>query len=134
MPLGPVAGVNQILYFGTGTASPVSEGTGFTMNTSTQFADDTSWGDVFQTQRPTIIQATCQVMKHYDHSETALAAARDARALGKFYWYPDRSQTGDYIYWTGYVSGGAPQAGSLTGMISATFDIVFATQPTWVRS
>lgn len=134
MALGPVAGVNQILYFGTGTAVAVSEGTGFSINVSTQFADDTSWGDTFQTQKPTIIQATCQIMKHYDHSETSLAAARDNRTSGKFYWYPDRSSTGDYIYWTGYVSGGGANAGSLTAMISQTYDVVFASQPTWIRS
>jgi len=132
MTVTTMAGVNQILYFGTGSASPVSEGTGFNINVSTQFADDTSWGDVFQTQKPTIIQATCQIMKHYDHSETALRAARDARALGKFYWYPDRSDTSGYIYWTGYVSGGGVSAGSLTGMVSQTYDVVFASQPTWV--
>lgn len=128
------AGVNQILYFGTGTASPVAEGTGFSFNMSTQFAEDTAWGDTFQTQIPTIIQATCQITKHYVHAETALAQARDSRTLGKFYWYPDRAETGDYIYWTGYVSGGSINAGSLTGMISQTYDVVFATQPTFIRT
>lgn len=126
--------VNQILYFGTGVATPVSEGKGFSINTSTQFADDTSWGDTFQTQQPGIIQATAQLMKHYDHAETALANASQERALGKFYWYQDRSDSANYVYWTGYISGGGVQAGSLNEIIGQTFDIVFATQPTTVRA
>lgn len=134
MALGPVAGVNQLLYFGTGTATPVAEGTGFSIDVSTQFADDTAWGDVFQTQIPTILQATAQISKHYDHSETLLAAARDARVVGKFYWYPNRASAGDYVYWTGYVGGGGINAGSLTAMIGHTYDVVFATQPVFIRS
>lgn len=126
--------VDQILYFGTGTATPVSEGTGFSMNTSTQFADDTSWGDTFQTQKPGIIQATCTINKHYDHSELSLTEAAQNKTLGKFYWYPDRDETGDYISWEGYVSGGGPQAGGLNQIISQSFDVVFQTQPAWTRS
>lgn len=126
------AGVNQILYFGTGTAVPVSEGTGFTINVSTQFADSTSWGDRFQTQIPTIAQASGQITKHYDHAETNLRAAALAASLGKFYWYPDRADATNYLYWTGYVAGGSINAGSLTGMIGHTYDVSFDEQPTWV--
>lgn len=134
MPVTTVTGVNQILYFGTATATPVAEGTGFTMNTQTQMADDTSWGDTFQTQKPTIVNATCQVMKHYDHSEVELSEAALNRTLGKFYWYPDRDVPGDFVEWTGYISGGGPNAGSLTAMISQTYDVSFQTQPVWTRS
>lgn len=126
--------VNQILYFGTGTATPVTEGTGFSMNTSTQFADDTQWGDTFQTQKPGIIQASCTINKHYDHTEVALEDASSNRIIGSFYWYPDRDETGDYVSWTGYVSGGGPQAGGLNQIIGQSYDVVFATQPTWTRA
>ena len=126
--------VNQILYFGTATASPVSEGKGFSINTSTQFADDTSWGDTFQTQKPGIIQATAQLMKHYDHAETALRGAADNRTEGNFYWYQDRADATNYVYWTGYVSGGGIAAGSLNEIIGTTYDSVFSSQPTWVRA
>ena len=127
------AAVNQILYFGTGTAAPVAEGTGFSINVSTQFADSTAWGDTFQTQIPTILSATGQITKHYDHAETVLANAALEREVGNFYWYPDRDDSANYISWTGYVGGGSVNASSLTGMISHTYDISFATAPTWTR-
>jgi hypothetical protein len=126
--------VNQILYFGTATATPVSEGKGFTVNISTQFADDTSWGDTFQTQKPGIQNATAQLMKHYDHAETTLANAAQQRTEGRFYWYQDRADATNYVYWMGYVSGGGIQAGSLNEIIGQTYDIVFSGQPTWVRA
>ena len=125
------AGVNQILYFGTGTAIAVSEGTGFSINVSTQFADSPSWGDVFQEQIPTISQASGQITKHYDHAETGLRQAALNRSIGNFYWYPDRAESANYIYWTGYVGGGSINAGSLTGMIGHTYDVLFASQPVW---
>lgn len=128
------AGVNQVLYFGTGTATPVAEGTGFTINISTQFADSTSWGDTFQTQIPTIAQASGQITKHYDHAETNLATAALDRTLGNFYWYMDRDDSSNYISWQGYVAGGAINAGSLTGMISQTYDVSFAEAPTFTRA
>ena len=125
------AGVNQLLYFGTGAATAVAEGTGFTINVSPQFADSTAWGDSFQTQIPTIAQASGQITKHYDHAEIALRAAALARSVGNFYWYPDRAEPTNYIYWKGYVAGGSINAGSLTGMISQTYDVSFSEQPTW---
>lgn len=126
--------VNQILYFGTGSAAPVSEGTGFSISISPQFADDTQWGDTFQTQKPGINQASGTLNKHYVHSETSLLNAVLERAEGKFYWYPDRDQTGDYVYWTGFVSGGGANAGGLAQIIGQTYTVVFATQPTWIQS
>lgn len=121
--------LKQILYFGTGVATPIAHGKGFSINTSSQFADQSSWGDTFQTQKPGLIQATAQLLKHYDHAEESIHEASQSNLLGNFYWYPDRGVPGDYWYWTGYITGGGPQGGSLNEIIGQTYDIVFETQP-----
>jgi hypothetical protein len=126
--------VNQILYFGTGTAVPIAHGKGFSINVSTQFADSTSWGDSFQTQKPGVIQATGQLMRHYVHADTNVRAAAMGRLVGKFYWYPDRTEPGDYVWWTGYLGGGGAAGGSLNEIIGETYDIVFDSQPVWVAT
>lgn len=132
MPLGTTThNVNQILYFGTGVATPISEGKGFTMNMPVDFAEDSQWGDSFKTYLPGMSDFKGQLMKHYDHNESVLRAAALAHTVGKFYWYPDRNIATDYLYWTGYVAISGIDAGGLNTIISNSYDIVAATQPTW---
>lgn len=133
MPLNSTThSVNQILYFGTGTATPVSEGTGFSINMPTQFADDSQWGDTFVTQIPGMRGFSGQIVKHYDHNETNLRSAAIARAIGKYYWYPDRAVVTDYVYGTAYVSMANIQANGLNVIIGNQYDMVAASAPTWM--
>lgn len=121
--------VNQILYFGTGVATPVSEGKGFTVSAPTDFAEDSSWGDSFKTKIPGLSDFSGRLMKHYDHSETSLRTAALNRTVGNFYWYPDRNTPANYWFWTGYVALDSMGAGGLNEIIESTYSIVAATQP-----
>lgn len=123
--------VNQILYFGTGTAVPVSEGFGFQISMPTEFAEDSSWGDTFKTKKPGLTDFEGTISKHYDHNETNLRAAAQARVEGKYYWYPDRSVTTDYLYGTGYVSLMDVNASGLNAIISNQYKLVASSAPTW---
>lgn len=115
--------VNQILYFGTATATPVSEGTGFTINAPTDFAEDSSWGDTNKTYIPGLTDFSAQLMKHFDNSTTELNDAATNKTLSKFYWYPDRSDSANFWEWQGYVAGPNVNAGGLNQIIAATYDI-----------
>lgn len=132
MPLpSTVHNVNQVLYFGTGAASPIAEGTGFTMNMPTDWAEDSAWGDSFKTYKPGMADFSAEVTKHYDHNETLLRNAALAHTVGNFYWYPDRTIGTDYLYWTGFVSFGALTSTGMNAIINQTYQIRAATQPTW---
>lgn len=134
MPLGTTThNVNQILYFGTGVATPISEGTGFTMSITTDWAEDSSWGDDFKTYKPGMSDFTAEVTKHYDHNETSLRAAALAQTQGNFYWYPDRGVATDYVFFTGFVAFGPINSGGLNAIIGQTYQIRAggAVQPTW---
>ncbi|MBV6425163.1 MAG: hypothetical protein NAOJABEB_02977 [Steroidobacteraceae bacterium] len=123
--------VNQVLYFGTGTATPIAEGTGFQISMPTDFAEDSSWGDTFKTKKPGLTDFDGTISKWYDHNETSLRTAAQNRAEGKWYWYPDRSVTTDYLYGTGYVSLDDVNAGGLNQIISNQYKLVASTAPTW---
>ena len=126
--------INQILYFGTGTATPIAHGKGFSVNATTQFADSSSWGDSFQTQSPGLIQIAATLTKHYDHAEASIREAVLGRLLGNFYWYPDRRDATSYEYWTGYIGGGGQSGTSLNEIIGETYQIVYATAPTRMQT
>lgn len=132
MPLAStVHNVRQVLYFGTGAATPVAEGTGFTVNMPTDWAEDSAWGDSFKTYKSGMSDFTAEVTKHYDHNETLLRQAALDHAIGNFYWYPDRAIATDYMFWTGYVSFGAITSTGLNSIISQTYQLRAATQPGW---
>jgi hypothetical protein len=123
--------VNQILYWGTGVATPVAEGTGISMSLPTDFAEDASWGDSFKTKKPGLTDFTMTVTKWYDHNEVALREAALSRTVGNWYWYPDRSVTTDYLFGTGYMTLSSIDAGGLNAIISNQYTLVAATQPAW---
>lgn len=132
MPLSTTThNVNQILYFGTGAATPISEGTGFTVNMPTDWAEDSSWGDSLKTYKPGMADFSAEVTKHYDHNETLLRNAALNHTIGNFYWYPDRTVTTDYVFWTGFVSFGQISATGLNTIIGQTYQIRAATQAAW---
>ena len=126
--------INQILYFGTATATPISHGKGFSVTPTTQMADSSSWGDSIATQKPGLLSLSATLTKHYDHAETAIRDAVYGRKLGKFYWYPDRADPTSYEYWTGYISGGGNQGASLNEIIGETYQISYETAPTRIQA
>jgi len=132
MPLGTTThSVNQVLYFGTGTAIPIAEGTGFQISMPTDFAEDSSWGDTFKTRIPGMTDFDATLTKWYDHNETGLRLASTGRIVGKWYWYPDRSVTTDYMYGTGYMSLMDVNASGLNAIISNQYKLTPASAPTW---
>jgi hypothetical protein len=123
--------VNQILYWGTGTASPIAEGTGVSMSLPTDFAEDSAWGDTFKTKKPGLTDFTLTLTKWYDHNEVALRQAALSRTVGKWYWYPDRNEATDYVFGTGYMTLSSISAGGLNAIIDNQYTLVAASQPEW---
>lgn len=114
---------NQVLYAGEAAASPIAEGRGFRISMPTDILEDTAWGDEVKTKLPGLSDFAGALTKWYDDAAFVIEDAATARTLLKFYWYADRAATGDYWYWSGYVTSLA-QGGDITALVDESYDIV----------
>jgi hypothetical protein len=114
---------NQVLYAGATNASPIAEGRGFRITSPTDLLEDTAWGDDVKTYIPGLSDFRAALTKWYDDAAFVIEAAATGRTLLKFYWYADRDATGDYWYWSGYVTS-LQQGGDITALVDESYDIV----------
>ena len=128
------AGTDAILYLGVTNASVVTETFNLSIETSTDFAEDTAHGDDWRTFIPTLSTFTMTVEKHFDSAAGGgqLQAWVISKQLLKFYLYPDRLDATIYWYGTGYLGGGGMTMG-LEDIIDSSFEFQPSGQPTYIH-
>lgn len=128
------AGTNAIVYLGSTNATPVDETFDLSIDTTTDFAEDSAHGDSWRTFIPTLSTFELSIGKHYDSAPGGGALQNFVinRTLLKFYLYPDRSDSTVYFYGTGYLGGGGMTMG-LEDVIDSTFTLQPSGQPTYVH-
>ena len=106
--MATIIGTNAIIYLGTTNASPITETYNLSVETTTDFAEDTAHGDVWRTFLPTLSTFTTTIEKHFDDATGGGQMQQwvIGRDLLKFYLYPSRSTSTIYFYGTGYLGGG----------------------------
>jgi hypothetical protein len=108
--MATIAGTNAILYLGlnSGSAGPITETFDLSVETETDFADDSAHGDVWRTFLPTLSTFTMSINKHFDDAAGGgqLQNWVIGRNLLRFYLYPARTTSTIYFYGTGYLGGG----------------------------
>jgi hypothetical protein len=128
------AGTDAILYLGVTNASRVDETYDLSIETTTDFAEDTAHGDAFRTFIPTLGTFSLTVGKHFDSAAGGgqLQQWAIAKTLLKFYLYPDRADATIYWYGTGYLGGGGMSM-TLEDVIDSEFEFQPSGQPNYVH-
>jgi hypothetical protein len=127
-------GTNAIIYLGTTNASPITETYDLSIETSTDFADDSSHGDSWRTFIPTLSTFDLTVNKHFDNAAGGgqLQSWAISRTTLKYYLYPNR--TSSTIYWYGTLTlGGGGMSMTLEDVIDSQFKAQPVSQPTYVH-
>jgi hypothetical protein len=127
-------GTNAIIYLGTTNASPITETFDLSIETTTDFADDSAHGDVWRTFIPTLSTFEMTINKHFDNAASggALQAFVINRSVLKYYLYPNRTSSTIYWYGTCYLGGGGMSM-TLEDVIDSTFQAQPISQPTYVH-
>ncbi len=127
-------GTNAIIYLGVTNASPITETFDLSIETTTDFADDSAHGDVWRTFIPTLSTFEMTINKHFDNAALggALQGFVIARTVLKFYLYPNRTSSTIYWYGTVYLGGGGMSM-TLENVIDSTFTAQPVSQPTYVH-
>lgn len=103
----------------------VTEGTGISISFDREWIEDTAYGDSLRTYQPGFGDFEMTVRRHYDQAgffgleDDAIAASPSARP---FYMYPNRGDTTDYWYGSGYV-GLDEQGGDMSSLIEESYSI-----------
>lgn len=127
-------GTNAIIYLGTTNASPITETFDLSIETTTDFADDSAHGDSWRTFIPTLSTFEMTINKHFDNAAGGgqLQAWVIARTVLKYYLYPNRTSSTIYWYGTCYLGGGGMSM-TLEDVIDSTFQAQPISQPTYVH-
>ena len=127
-------GTNAIIYLGPTNASPVTETFDLSIETETDFADDSAHGDVWRTFIPTLSTFNMTINKHFDNAASGgqLQAWVISRTVLKYYLYPNRNSSTIYWYGTCYLGGGGMSM-TLEDVIDSTFQAQPVSQPTYVH-
>ncbi len=133
--MGTLAGTNAIIYLGTTNAAPITETFDLSIETTTDFADDSAHGDTWRTFIPTLSTFEMSINKHYDDAAGGgqLQAWVIARTQLKYYLYPTRASSAVYWYGTCYLGGGGMSM-TLEDVIDSTFTAQPVSQPTYVHA
>lgn len=133
--MGTLAGTNAIIYLGVTNASPITETFDLSIETTTDFADDSSHGDVWRTFIPTLSTFEMSIGKHFDDAAGGgqLQAWAIARTVLKYYLYPTRASAAVYWYGTCYLGNGGMSM-TLEDVIDSTFTAQPVAQPTYVHA
>ena len=132
--MGTLAGTNAIIYLGTTNASAITETFDLSIETETDFADDSAHGDSWRTFIPTLSTFNLTINKHFDDATGGgqLQAWVIARTVLKYYLYPTRASSTVYWYGTCYLGGGGMSM-TLEDVIDSTFNAQPISQPTYVH-
>lgn len=124
-------GRNAVLYWGQNTAVPVAEThDDITANLEPDYAEDTAHGDNFKTRIPGALDFQLQFRSWFDTAYHTLMDDAIAKTVGRWYWYPDRTDSTIYWYGTGYL-GMTEYATPMAGIVDTGFTVTPATQPTY---
>jgi hypothetical protein len=127
-------GTNAIIYLGTTNASPITETFDLSIETTTDFADDSAHGDVWRTFIPTLSTFEMTINKHFDNAASGgqLQTWVISRTVLKYYLYPNRTSSTIYWYGTCYLGGGGMSM-TLEDVIDSTFQAQPISQPSYVH-
>lgn len=120
-----------VLYWGQNTAVPIAEthdDIGASMEPD--FAPDSAHGDNFETSIPGMLKFDLTFTAWFDTSYHTLVDDAIAKTVGRWYWYPDRTDSTIYWYGTGYL-GMTDYKTPMAGIVDTGFRLVAATQPTY---
>jgi hypothetical protein len=115
---------------GATNASPVAETHGMNLSFDTDFAEDSSQGDIFKTYLPGLSDFSLEINKWYDSADATLIDAAINRTVLKFYFYPDAADSTVYIYGTGVLGGGGFDA-PIDNIVDQTYQFRASSQPTY---
>lgn len=127
-------GTNAIIYLGETNASPITETYDLSIETETDFADDSAHGDTWRTFIPTLSTFSVTINKHFDDATGGgqLQSWVINRTTLKYYLYPNRSSA--TIYWYGTLKlGGGGMSMTLEDVIDSTFTAQPVSQPTYIH-
>lgn len=124
---GPIKWRNAYLYWNDAF---VTEGTAISVSFDREFIEDTAYGDTNRTYQTGFGDFEMTVRRHYDQAGF-VAMESDALANDPtprpFYMYPDRNDTTDYWYGSGYVSLD-DQGGDMGGLWEESYTIKASTE------
>lgn len=127
-------GTNAIIYLGATNASPITETFDLSIETTTDFADDSAHGDSWRTFIPTLSTFEMTINKHFDNAASGgqLQTFVINRTVLKYYLYPNRTSSTIYWYGTCYLGGGGMSM-TLEDVIDSTFTAQPVSQPTYIH-
>lgn len=128
------SGVNAIIYLGTTTASPITETSDLSIETTTDTAEDSAHGDSWRTFISTLSTFDLTITKHFDSAAGGGQLQQWAidRSQLRYYLYPDRNDSTVYWYGTMQLGGGGMSMG-LEDVIDSQFTAIPVSQPTYIH-
>lgn len=102
------------------------------MNLAADFAEDSAHGDRFKTKIPGMMDAEMSFRSWFDTAYHTLVEAAINTTLGKWYWYPDRTDSTIYWFGTGYLAMDEYTT-PMEGVVDTGFTLVQASQPTYIH-
>lgn len=132
--MSTLAGTNAIIYLGETNASPITETFDLSIETETDFADDSAHGDTWRTFIPTLSTFNMTINKHFDDATGGgqLQSWVISRTTLKYYLYPTRASATVYWYGTCRLGGGGMSM-TLEDVIDSTFTAQPVAQPNYVH-